>query len=127
MAAKEDFNALFDDFLNDEFFGPTQYQIVFTISTAGSYNPATGQSTGGVTDIYNAAGFFRSPKEKEFSEMLATDEVFTCKQDDLVYTPEYNDKCTSDGNTYTVVQVISDKAGGEGNKGVTHKIQLRKS
>lgn len=126
-AAKEVFDGLFDSFLESDFFGPSKHTIVFTILTAGTFNPATGQSTGSTSDIYSADGFFRAPLEKEFREIKASDNVFTCKQDDLGYTPQYNDKCTSGGVTYTVVEVISDKVGGEGNSGVTHKIQLRSS
>lgn len=123
---KDTFVGVFDAFLEpSSFFAGAKYTLVFTIKTDAAFDPATGQSTGGTTDIYSAEGFFRPPKEKEFVDVQAQDTVFSCKQDELNYMPSINDKCTSDGKTYTVVEVKFDRAGGEGNTGVAYLIQLR--
>ena len=105
------FNDVFDLFLNPDpsnFFGDQPKTITFTIVTAGTIDPVTGDRTGGSTDIYSAEGFRRAVKKEEFSGIVAGDLVFTCKQSDLVYTPKINDKATIDGVEYTVID-LEDK------------------
>jgi hypothetical protein len=77
--------------------------------------------------VYTADGFSRSPREKEFRDILGGDMVFTVKQLDLAYTPVFDDDAVLTGGegttfngTYRVVEIISDGAD------VTYRIQLRR-
>lgn len=100
------FESVFDGFMtSDSFFSDQVKTITFTISTGGSVNPATGETTGSTPEEYSTDGFRRIVKEKEFSDIKAGDMAFTCKQADLGRKPQLGDKPVIDGVTYTVIEV----------------------
>jgi len=100
-AAKPTFNDMFDSFLSSEFFGPAAKTATLTITSGGTYDPITGETTGGSNTVYSANGFIRDPRENEFFVAQGGDMVFTVKQDDLAYTPEFNDTIVvSGGSTF---------------------------
>jgi hypothetical protein len=126
-SAKPTFEAMFDGFLADPFFGPVAKTITFTVVSGGTIDPVTGVVTDGGSTVYTADGFSRSPREKEFRDILGGDMVFTVKQIDLAYTPVFDDDAVLTGGegttfngTYRVVELISDGAD------VTYRIQLRR-
>lgn len=97
--AKTEFEELFDEFLVDPFFGPVSRTATLTITSGGTYDPVTGDVTGGSNTVYTADGFLRSPREREFREIQGGDIVFTVKQLDLGYTPEFNDVVVISGGS----------------------------
>ena len=125
MAAKETFEALFDTFLADPFFGPVAKTATITITSGGTYDPITGTTTSGTTTIYSASGFPRDPKEKEFAVVQGGDIVFTVKQSDLGYTPEFDDGIViSGGSTWDGSWKLQElRADGAD---VTYRMLLRK-
>jgi hypothetical protein len=100
------FESVFDGFKADtSFFSDQVKTITIQIKTAGTYNPITGETSGGTDTFYTAEGFRRDVKDKEFKDVQVGDMVFTCKQSDLGYKPKVNDKATIDTTVYTVVEV----------------------
>lgn len=100
------FEKVFDGFLADSsFFSDQDAEISFTIVTAGTFDPVSGTRTGGSSTEHKANGFRRGVKEKEFTNIIAGDLTFTCKQADLGYRPRINDKATLLGTEYTVIDV----------------------
>ena len=112
---QDDFNDLFDDFLADPDFGPIARTATITITSGGTVDPITGDVTAGTTTPYTADGFLRSPREKEFREVVGGDIVFTVKQVDLAYTPVFGDAVVVSGGstwdgTWTMQELAADGA-----------------
>lgn len=123
--AKSVFNALFDTLKASEFFGTAVKTITISITSGGTVDPITGDITGGATTVYTADGWFRDPKDKEFGTAVGGDIVFTVKQDDLAYTPIFDDAVTISGGstfdgTYKMQELRADGAD------VIYKMLLRR-
>lgn len=103
----ETFEAVFDGFLNPatSFFSDQKKTITFAIESGGTVDPITGNATGAIQTNYIAEGFRAGVQEKEFNDVKAGDLKFTCKQSDLGYKPQINDKPSIDGVVYTVIEV----------------------
>lgn len=101
------FEAVFDGFLdvNTSFFSDQKKTITYSIESGGTVDPVTGAPSGATTTFYAAEGFRSGVQEKEFNDVKAGDLKFTCKQTDLNYTPQINDKPSVDGVVYTVIEV----------------------
>ena len=123
--AKTEFEALFDQFLASDFFGPAAKLVTFTIESGGTVDPITGDVTGGSSTVYSANGFIRNIRDNEFKDVQGGDMVFAVKQVDLGYTPVDQDTVViSGGSTFDgTYQVIELKADGAD---VAYHMQLRR-
>jgi hypothetical protein len=97
--------------LIDDKFSDFRRQLIFTVTTAGSFNPVTGQMTGGTTTAYN---YNAIPQPIDVTEWQGQDVAVTDVM--VVYTridafaPSVEQRCTYDGKAMQVRQALYDAA-----------------
>ena len=112
--AKEEFNALFDDFLADEFFSSAKRDFEFT-EVENTVDIQNGTSTSTET-TYSAECFQVSPTKSDNQALFeaggiqANDILISVKQDDLVKSPSLEQSCTLSGKDYVCKAVFPDPA-----------------
>jgi len=107
---KAEFQDLAAELIDDE-FAEMRYPLVFTISTGGSFNPVTGQTTGGTTTTYSYMAVPRKMRIEQWQgyDIAATDQPVTYTITDN-FIPSVEQTCTYDGVPYQVVVTDYDKA-----------------
>ena len=97
--------------LIDDKFSDFRRPLVFTVTTAGSFNPVTGVTTGGTTTAYsyNAIPQPIDITEWQGQDVAVTDVMVVYTRTDA-FTPSVEQSCTYDGKAMQVKQALYDAA-----------------
>lgn len=97
--------------LIDDKFSDFRRPLAFTVTTAGSFNPVTGQMTGGTTTTYsyNAIPQPIDITEWQGQDVAVTDVMVVYTRTDA-FTPSVEQSCTYDGKAMQVRQALYDAA-----------------
>ncbi len=106
-----EFQQLAAELIDDE-FAAFRKPLVFTVTTAGTYDPVTETTTGGTTATYTyqAIPGVIDLREWQGTDVQITDRMATYTRIDA-FKPSVADRCTFDGVPMQVVQVMYDAAG----------------
>ncbi len=106
-----DFQQLAAELIDDE-FAAFRKPLVFTVTTAGTYDPVTETTTGGTTTTYTyqAIPGVIDLREWQGTDVQTTDRMATYTRIDA-FKPSVADRCTFDGVPMQVVQAMYDAAG----------------
>lgn len=124
MGAFSDFSQLYDDFANDDFFKDAYFDISWSKTTDGTFDPVTGTTTG-IPESHSAKAFSvssttvsRKPQSSLFEE-IKTKDVFALTRFSDLPEPELNQKITFNGKEYTLIETLYDAIS------LTYLMQLR--
>ena len=97
--------------LIDGKFSDFRRPLVFTVTTAGTFNPVTGQTTGGTVNTYsyNAIPQPIDITEWQGQDVAVTDVMVVYTRTDA-FTPSVEQSCTYDGKAMQVKQALYDAA-----------------
>lgn len=106
-----EFQQLAAELIDDE-FAAFRKPLVFTVITAGTYDPVTETTTGGTTTTYTyqAIPGVVDLREWQGTDVQITDRMATYTRIDA-FKPSVADRCTFDGVPMQVVQAMYDAAG----------------
>ena len=107
---RNDFKELAVELIESE-FADFRRPLVFTVTTAGSFNPVTGQMTGGTTTAYsyNAIPQPIDIAQWKGQDVAVTDIMVAYTRIDA-FTPSVEQSCTYDGKAMQVKQALYDAA-----------------
>jgi hypothetical protein len=107
---RSDFKELAAELIDSE-FSDFRRQLIFTVTTAGSLNPVTGQMTGGTTTTYsyNAIPQPIDITEWQGQDVAVTDVMVVYTRTDA-FAPSVEQRCTYDGKAMQVKQALYDAA-----------------
>lgn len=123
--ANREFNDLFDDFQNDEFFRDAMYSFSWVEETSTSIDRETGESTINST-THSCDAFLINPSKSErpsasvFKEIKAGDIAILIQQNELSLEPPLDTEVSFNGKSYTCKEIVPDTVG------VSWKFLLRK-
>lgn len=106
-----EFQQLAAELIDDE-FAAFRKPLVFTVTTAGTYDPVTDTTPGGTTTTYTyqAIPGVIDLREWQGVDVQITDRMATYTRID-VFKPSVGSRCTFDGVPMQVVQAMYDAAG----------------
>lgn len=106
-----EFQQLAAELIDDE-FAAFRKPLVFTVTTAGTYDPVTETTTGGTTTTYTyqAIPGVVDLREWQGTDVQITDRMATYTRIDA-FKPSVADRCAFDGVPMQVVQAMYDAAG----------------
>ena len=105
-----EFQELAAELIDDE-FAAFRKPLVFTVTTAGTYDPVTETTTGGTTATYTyqAIPGVVDLREWQGTDVQITDNMATYTRIDT-FKPSVSSRCTFDGVPMQVVQAMYDAA-----------------
>lgn len=105
-----EFQTLAAELIDDE-FADFRRALVFTITTAGTYDPDTETTTGGTTTIYTYQAIPQPVDIKEWqnTDIAITDVMVTYTRTDA-FKPSVEQVCTYDGKAMGVKAAMYDAA-----------------
>lgn len=107
---KSEFQDLASELIGDE-FADFRRPLTFTVVTGGTFDPVSGQVTGGVSTFYNYQAI---PQPIDIREWQGTDVAVTDTQ--VIYkragsfVPSVDQRCVFDGRAMQVTQALYDAA-----------------
>ena len=107
---RSEFQSLAAELIDDE-FADFRRLLVFTVTTAGSFNPVTGQTTGGTVNTYSYQAIPQPIDITEWqgNDVAVTDIAVVYTQTDA-FTPSVEQACTYDDKPMQVRQAMYDAA-----------------
>ncbi len=121
----EQFREVWTELSRDDAFGTARHTITFTAQGTRTYDTATGELSAGTPTTHTALGYFTQSRIDSFKSWEVGDTLFLVNQQELGYVPKINDRPVISGETYNVIEIQDDKAGGNAGGGVAYRILLR--
>jgi hypothetical protein len=107
---KSEFQDLAAELIDDE-FSDFRRPLVFTVTTAGTFNPVTGQTTGGTVNTYNYQAIPSAMDIEQWQgfDVAVTDVPVTYRRFDS-FQPSVEQQCVFAGKDFQVIAALYDAA-----------------